>query len=636
MNFSMKIIKPLISYSLLALSVFTTQVSIAKDVAEKLAKEQAISSSSSLYLTMRDGVKIAIDVHLPRSYQKGDKLPVLLYQTIYQRSSRVPAVKNPDIAKPSDWLATPKLDHKESSPIEFLALKNGYVVIKTDVRGTGASFGHRNSPLPLEEIQDTYDILDWITAQPWSNGNVGAYGISYTGMTAGMAATIQHPALKAIVLGWSAIYDEYKNAMQPYGFVQPGVACQWSDYLVALWSNDYQSAKKAIMPVDSDENAYLLKQAIKEHQRNETVCDLLTPLVYSDDKMGKEQLSVQKFSQRDYKKAIEASNVAMLSLASWYDTGAVDAHFVRMRDFSNEQKIFLTGGQHGARSHASPYTVSDKVLPPIPSGDVTWGKAITFFDYYLKGVKNDYPSWPKVTYWNLGEEAFKTSGAWPLENAKNIRFYFDKQQTLVKSRPSTMQQADSYKVDFSATTGRNSRWWTGIGYPMLNLNARQEEDKKLLTYTSEPLTKDMQITGWPIVSLTVSSTHSDGAFIAYLEDIDEQGNSIYVNEGGLRAIHRKVKANPVTGLEHLPYHSFKKADAQPLVPNKVSEIKFEMIPTSVKIAKGHRIRIAIAGADKDNFVRIPTQGQPTIKVYRGGDKPSYVDFPVVSKTTQLD
>ena len=64
MNFSMKIIKPLISYSLLALSIFTTQISIAKDFAEKIAKEQAISSSSSLYLTMRDGVKIAIDVQL--------------------------------------------------------------------------------------------------------------------------------------------------------------------------------------------------------------------------------------------------------------------------------------------------------------------------------------------------------------------------------------------------------------------------------------------------------------------------------------------------------------------------------------------------------------------------------------------
>jgi len=629
MNISVKMLKLSMNYLLLILLVLNTQFSMAQNLDEKLAKEQLAASSFSLYLTMRDGVRIAADVHLPKSYKKGDKLPVLLYQTIYQRSHRIPVVKNPDIAKASDWKAGPKLDHKPGRPIEFQALANSYVIIKTDVRGTGASFGYRNSPLPPEEVQDTYDILDWIIAQPWSNGKVGAYGVSYTGMTAGMAPTVQHPALKAIVLGWAGIYDEYKNAMQPFGFVQPGVLCQWSDLLVALWSNNAKATGQGIMPVNGDENSFLLKQAIKEHERNETVCDLLSPVVYSDDEIGKDKLNVQSFSQRDYKKEIEASGVAILSLASWYDTGAVDAHFVRMRDFANEQKIFLTGAQHGARSHASPYTVSDKVLPPIPSGEVTWGKAITFFDYYLKDIKNDYPSWPKVTYWNLGEEAFKTSDAWPIKDTKNNRFYFDKQQTLASKRPSYLQEKDSYQVDFSASTGKNSRWWTGIGLPMLNLNARQEEDKKLLTYTSEPLTEDMQITGWPVVSLTVSSTHTDGAFIAYLEDIDEQGNSIYVNEGGLRAIHRKVKANPVAGLEHLPYHSFKKEDAQPLVPNQVSEIKFEMIPTSVKIAKGHRIRIAIAGADKDNFVRIPAKGEPTINVYRGGDSPSYVDFPVV-------
>ncbi|GAW95165.1 MULTISPECIES: CocE/NonD family hydrolase [Colwellia] len=622
-------LKSLLNYLLFALFIFTSDLSFAKTLEEKLAKEQAAATSFSVYVTMRDGVRIAVDIHLPTFYRKGDKLPVLLYQTIYQRSSRIPLVDKPNISQKNDWQNMPKLDHKASSPIEFQALKQGYVVIKTDVRGTGASFGHRNSPLPPAEIQDTYDLLDWIIAQPWSNGKVGAYGISYTGMTAGMAATVQHPALKAIVIGWSGIYDEYKNAMQPFGFVQPGVLCKWSDYLAALWSNNYKVTGKAIMPVDGDENAVLLQQAIKDHQQNETVCDLLSSVTFSDDKIGQQQLNIQSFSQRGFKKEIEASGVAILSLASWYDTGAVDAHFVRMLDFSNEQKIFITGAQHGARSHASPYTVSDKVLPPIPSGEVTWGKAITFFDYYLKGIKNDYPSWPKVTYWNLGEEAFHSSDVWPLKNSKNVRFYFDEQHSLTRIRPKYSSQSDRYQVDFSATTGKNSRWWSGMGYPMLNLNARQEEDKKLLIYTSAPLTEDMQITGWPIVSLTISSTHSDGAFIAYLEDVDEQGNSIYVNEGGLRAIHRKIKPNPVKGLAHIPYHSFERADAELLTPNMITEIKFEMIPTSVKIAKGHRIRIAIAGADKDNFVRIPAKGQPIIKLYRGGDKPSYVDFPVI-------
>jgi len=614
---------------LLAILTLNSQQLIAQTVEDKLAKEQAAATTHSIYLTMRDGIRIAVDIHLPKSYRKGDKLPALLYQTIYQRSHRIPKTKNPSVSNSDDWKIGPKLDHKPSRPFEFLALKNGYVIIKTDVRGTGASFGHRNSPLPPKEIQDSYDIIEWITKQPWSNGKVGAYGVSYTGMTAGMAATVQHSALKAIVLGWSGIYDEYKNAMQPYGLVQPGVLCQWSDYLANLWNNNSDATGQGIMPVDTDSLALLLKQAIKEHQRNETVCELLSPVVYSDDKIGKDKLDLWSFSQRAFKKEIEASGVAMLSLASWYDTGAVDSHFVRLRDFSNEQKIFLTGGQHGGRSHASPYIVRDKVVAPIPSGEVTWGKAITFFDHFLKGIENDYINWPKVTYWNLGEEKFHSSDVWPIKGSEYHRFYFDRHSSLSTNQPTYEAQADHYRINFEASTGNRSRWWSGMGYPMLNLYARQEEDKKLLTYTSHPLTEDMQITGWPIVSLAVSSTHSDGAFIAYLEDVDENGNSVYVNEGGLRAVHRKIKQNPVKGLEQLPYHSFKKEDAEPLIINNLTEIKFEMIPTSVKILKGHRIRIAISGADKDNFERVPTTGQPTIKVYRGGINPSYIDFPIL-------
>jgi putative CocE/NonD family hydrolase len=599
------------------------------ELAEVLRVEQSIADTSSTYIVMRDGVRLAIDLHLPRMRAEDEKIPALLYQTLYQRSHRTPLVDDPDIANPDHWQDQPRLDHRAMRPIDVMALKNGYAIVKVDVRGTGASFGSRLSVLPPEEVQDTKDVIDWVVAQDWSNGNVGAYGVSYTGMTAGLAPIVQHPALKAVVLGWSGIYDEYKTAMQPYGLVQPGVLCTWSDLLVGLWSNDWRSTGQGAMPVAGDEGAKLLIQALEEHKQNETVCDLLMPVTFSDDVIGPEKLSIQTFSQRDYKEEIEASRVAMLSLASWYDTGASDAHFVRLRHFNNAQKIFLTGGQHGARHHASPYLVSDKPIPPIPSGEETWGKAIVFFDYYLKGIDNGYDEWPVVTYWNLGEEKFRSSGAWPVEGTEYLRLYFNEDHTLTHDQPSQTAVADVYDVNFDATTGKNSRWWSGIGLPMLNLSDRRAEDEKLLVYTSEPLAEDLQITGWPIIKLDVSSTHADGAFIAYLEDVDETGRSIYVNEGGLRALHRKVSDNPVDGLP-TPYHSFEREDASPLVPGEITTISFEMIPVSVRIAKGHRVRIAIAGADKDNFVRIPETGDPTITVHRSQAHSSYIDLPIVS------
>ena len=598
------------------------------ELSKKLQLERSLATTTSHYVIMRDGVRLAIDLHLPTVRKTKEKIPALLYQTLYHRSHRVPLVDAPDLGNPKHWQDQPRLDHRAMRPMDILALKQGYAIVMVDVRGTGASFGHRLSVLPPEEIQDTKDVIDWIVSQAWSSGMVGAYGVSYTGMTAGLAPIVQHPALKAVALGWTGIYDEYKTAMQPYGLVQPGVLCAWSDQLVGLWSNDWRSAGQSPMPVMGDEGATLLKQALEEHKRNETVCDLLTPVTFSDDRIGADNLSVQSFSQRDYKDEIEASGVAILSLASWYDTGASDAHFVRLRHFNNAQKIFLTGGQHGARHHASPYLVDDQPVPPIPSGEETWGKAISFFDYYLKGIDNGYDKWPVVTYWNLGEEKFRHSGIWPIQGTEYLRLYFNKEHTLTPNKPSKATASDSYDINFDATTGKYSRWWSGMGLPMLNLSDRGAQDEKLLVYTSEPLTADLQITGWPIIKLQVSSTHTDGAFIAYLEDVDEAGRSIYVNEGGLRALHRKVSDNPVEGLP-VPFHSFKRADAMRLVLGEVTTIEFEMIPVSVRIAKGHRVRIAIAGADKDNFIRIPESGAPTITIHRSLDDSSYVDLPIV-------
>lgn len=80
-----------------------------------------------------------------------------------------------------------------------------------------------------------------------------------------------------------------------------------------------------------------------------------------------------------------------------------------------------------------------------------------------------------------------------------------------------------------------------------------------------------------------------------------------------------------------PYHSFRRADVRPLVPGEAAELAFEMMPTSVLIRAGHRIRIAIAGADADTFQRVPETGRPVIEVHRSQPLPSHVRLPVVPR-----
>jgi uncharacterized protein len=152
-----------------------------------------------------------------------------------------------------------------------------------------------------------------------------------------------------------------------------------------------------------------------------------------------------------------------------------------------------------------------------------------------------------------------------------------------------------------------------------------------VSLTSDPLDADVEITGHPIVQLFITSTHTDGAFFVYLEEVDENGKVTYLTEGELRALHRRISnEQPATKLP-VPYHSFKKKDTMPLVPGQVAELRFGLQPISVLVKKGHRLRIAIAGHDKDTFARIPAEGTPVIAVQRNGRALSMIELPVIKR-----
>ncbi|MBW2370349.1 MAG: hypothetical protein JRH15_20960 [Deltaproteobacteria bacterium] len=100
-------------------------------------------------------------------------------------------------------------------------------------------------------------------------------------------------------------------------------------------------------------------------------------------------------------------------------------------------------------------------------------------------------------------------------------------------------------------------------------------------------------------------------------------------EGQFRAIHRKISTEPPPYTMFGPYHTFKRADALPLVPGEVAEIAFDLFPISVRFRKGQRIRVAIAGADKDVFKPIPGCEAPIITIERNARHASFIDLPVV-------
>jgi putative CocE/NonD family hydrolase len=257
-------------------------------------------------------------------------------------------------------------------------------------------------------------------------------------------------------------------------------------------------------------------------------------------------------------------------------------------------------------------------------------QAACFFNQYMRSTASPTPAHTLI-YYTLGEETWKQTDTWPIPGTEMQRWYLGEGQAMTRAAPTAAAAADEYSVDFGVTTGTRNRWYTQLGGADVVYDERSAMDARMLTYTTEPLAADMVVTGHPIVSLYVASTATDGNFFVYLEDVAPDGKVTYVTEGMLRALHRTLSNDPPPYHTVYPYRSFLKKDGMPLEPGRVATLTFPLLPTSVLFRQGHRIRIAIAGADADTFERLPAEGDATIAVSRNRVEPSFVELPVVSR-----
>lgn len=544
----------------------------------------------SLYLTMRDGVKIAVDVVLPKNLPPSEKIPTIMQMTRYWRSRQG--------GQPGTWFPS-----------------HGYANVLVDARGTGASFGIWRAPFSQDEVKDYGEVADWIVKQPWSNGKIGAFGNSYGGNTSLWLATNLRPAVKAVIPRHFE-FDEFSETPYPGGIL--------TDWMINAWNQGNQQLDNnpGVKLVDADKDQHLYREAIKQRAQNIDVYAAALKTTFRDDRFF--GVAIDDISLHTYRDQIEQSRVAINSWGGWFDASTADAQIRSFMSLANSHRAIVGPWNHGGGQNASPYQTADS---PRVMQSYEW---LRFFDHHLKGVDTGLEAGKRFYYFTIGEEKWKATTTWPIAGTKIMRLYLSERQMLTSSKPRSASGEDSYTINFDATTGARNRWHTQVGGQVVYPD-RAEEDKKLLTYTSEPFIADTEITGYPIVNLLVASTATDGAFFAYLEDIDEKGVVTYVTEGALRALHRKISTESPPYKLLVPYHSFKKKDALPLVAGQIAELTFGLQPTSVLIRKGHRLRIAIAGADKDTFARIPANGTPTIKVARNKRHASWIELPVIPR-----
>lgn len=546
--------------------------------------------SKSFYLPMRDGVKIAVTLVLPKGLPANEKIPAVLTMTRYWRGN-------------------------QGEQAGTFYPRQGYAHVLVDARGTGASYGVWKAPFSRDEINDYNEVVNWVVGQPWSNGNVGATGNSYTGNTALWLATLMNPAVKAVVPRHYE-FDLFAETPYPGGLL--------TDWMVKTWNegNRQLDTNPGVLLVDDDTDQKLYKEATAHRSENMDVYAAALATTFRDDRAF--GTTLEELSLHAYVSQIEKSNVAINSWGGWFDASTADGVIKTFASLKNPQRAVIGPWNHGAGQNASPYK------PAEPERVMIGFETLRFFDHYLKGIDTGLDNEKLLYYFTIGEEKWKVTNTWPIAGATPTRWYFDANNSLSVDPPKTDTGEDRYTINFEATTGAKNRWHTQVGGEVVYPD-RAEEDKKLLTYTSAPLDRDIEITGYPIVTLFLTSTHTDGGFYVYLEDVNENGKVTYLTEGALRGLQRRISNAQSPIKIFVPYHSFKKADAAPIVPGEITELKFGLQPISALIKKGHRLRVAIAGHDKDTFIRIPAEGTPTIAMQRNKRALSLIELPVIKR-----
>jgi putative CocE/NonD family hydrolase len=583
----------------------------------------------SVYVPVGDGVRLAVDVWLPvERTAAGGTICTVMRVTRYHRakSPREPGPEADTNAAAGD-----------------LFNRAGFALAVVDARGTGASFGTRTGELGEREINDYGDLIDWIAAQPWSNGRVGVFGTSYEGQAAELIAGLGNAHLLAVAALFSP-YDPYRELFYPGGCGTDARYARWMyesqlkdgvigalDRLAAITGRqpDTIALPSPVKPVDGPDGPALLAAAIGEHQSNTDAQALMGRVPFRDDRVA--GLDWEATAPAASGPAVASSGVPMLVRAGWLDGGFAAGALARFVTQASHQQVEIGPWGHGGGTFADTLRPSGAATEgpgqsntaehdPLSPGSQD-RRLVEFFARYLE--RNAEPEGPStLTFGTLGTGTWQSVTCWPPAGARTQRWYLGSMSSL--AREAAPARTVTHRVDVTASTGATNRWLAidlgrAPAYP-----DREHADGSLLTFTSGPLPDDVHVLGFPIVTMRLATSGDDGAAYVYLEDVDPGGGVSYLTEGCLRFLHRGTTGHAEPVRLGVP-RTFARSDALRVVPGDLMGLTVQLLPVSAVVRAGHRFRVAIAGHDASCFTRYgPAAEAFTLRL--GGD--SYLDLPV--------
>lgn len=546
------------------------------------AAQPSIEKHLHIRIPMRDGVPLCANVFRPAGNQRR---PTILVRTPYNKGGDI-------------------------TPNYRAFVERGYAVVVQDVRGRYHSEGVFEPY--AQEIPDGSDTLNWIAAQPWSDGKVGMIGGSYVGIVQWKAALSLNPHLKAIFPVFSGD-DDYRDR-----FYSTGGALKLGHRL--LWMSENLRAPDFAKP---EFNRFIWRLPLRMADRAATgqrSAMLQKALDHPSHDAFWESLSVRHH--------IDKIRVPVFAVGGWYDNfveGDLDA-FVLLRKLGRANRLIVGPWPHNMSYKFTSVDLGTDTQIPLRKLQLEW------FDYWLKGSAAP-PTSPPLRYFVLGANQWREADVWPPKEVRSVPLYLASNghantawgDGALQLRASRSRAADVFVYDpmKPVPTAGGAVCCNPRMFPWGPLDQKGVERRHdVLVYTSRPLLRPLQIAGPVRVVLHVATSATDTDFTAKLVDVSPDGRAVNLTDGILRLRYRASLEKPVLAK-----------------PAEIYRIVIEAGPTSAVFRKGHSVRLEISSSNFPRFARNPNTGRSIAEehevrrarqtVYHDRRHPSHLLLPVM-------
>jgi putative CocE/NonD family hydrolase len=583
---------------------------VASAQGPKVAKrepEYEVSVETNVRVPVRDGVRLAADVYRPARDGKPveGRFPALLTRTPYNKG-----------------------DGRSNEGMYYA--RRGYVVVMNDVRGRFASEG--NWRLMVDDPADGFDTVEWIAAQPWSDGKVGTFGTSYPGGTQHALAEMRPPHLTTMI-PIDALSNCGVAGMRHGGAFE----LRFMNWIFNQGASDSKAAlADPALRAALKENARRIRDHVDQLPFRPGTSPLRVVPEYESWlaealRSGPESPFWKAKGMSVVDHVADYADVPVLHVTGWYDswTRQVTMNYEAMsRAKRSPQRLVIGPWVHGGQGAkvAGEVEFTDDAAIDLLAFRLRW------YDRWLKGERNGVDDDPPVLIYVMGTGDdhkgrvgpihggfWRAEREWPLARVRPTAYYLHADMSLTAEPPSEPEARTTYTFDprrpvptVGGNISSNANLMANGGYdqrPRADTHAATNplplsERPDVLVFRTPPLERDVEVTGTVEVKLWVASTAPDTDFTAKLvEEIPPGrdyplGFALNLGDSILRARYRDSFERP-----------------RSLEPGCVEPLTIRLYPTANVFKAGHRIRVDVSSSNYPRFDVNPNTGGPL-----GGDR----------------